>query len=397
MRPLDLGHLQPRRICTLAHPTTSKTKFLAAPPILVAKNRTKVDRPYIVLSSLAPGLPNKAWLGPARQITSYSLSESSRETRVSLNIMHAMRRFIKPEQHTDVAQLGSQWNSSIRWRPHLPEMLEACLLTAEGRRGLLEADVVAERAVIEKLMFSREASFNASFVHGVLFLEEANDMPKRHAVDSYELQKKFGFLRACTEMHLQRSRVRHTLHSVVTRKLGGLNLLLSGSVDSIRGKSARLPEDYMQFVTRPLRDGRYLIRPKHWKEWYMGAHLMGVGSLYLGIIDEAGILRNARLLRTHALPKAVAPWDPEDHIDWAFRALTELRDYFQEAADLDSMRTRRIMDVKRSVWRVEIKPVDGEVRLVVRKLNAAQRRGLRADAYGLVPDSVIKAYEEGCP
>lgn len=153
----------------------------------------------------------------------------------------------------------------------------------------------------------------------------------------------------------------------------------------------------MQLVTRPMRGtihAQRTIRPKIWKEWYIRAHLMGIRSLYLGLIDEQGVLRDTRPLTTDSLPEAAArggPWDPEDNFHWAFRALTALRDYCQEATDLYSFSRRR--STASPVWRVEISPVGGETRLLVRELAADERRALD----GLVPHSVIKAYEAGYP
>ncbi|KAJ7506647.1 hypothetical protein B0H11DRAFT_238463 [Mycena galericulata] len=364
---------------------------------LAAKNRKKVNGSIQLLTSLEPDIPRKASLGPVSQLMRYSVVETARKTDISLTLTSAMRRFVEPERHTNVAQLGALWNPYYTPKSRLQDMLTACLRTPAGIRGLLEADVVAGREVIKKLMFPHKASFNASIVHGVLFLEEAEE-PEPVKLDYDGIHRKMGFFRACTEMYTPgwtepRGRVRHTLHSVVARPLGGLNLLMSGSIDCVKFKYSRNPGCYMQFVTRPLRSGKYLIRPKTWKEWYIRAHLMGIRSLYLGLIDETGFLRFSRQLATRHLPEAAgsaagAPWDPEENIHWAFRVLTALRDFCQEEADMYAVVAPQ--RAARAVWRVEVSPLDKETRVLVRELKPGKRDRL-------VPVPVIKAYEQGYP
>ncbi|KAJ7681221.1 hypothetical protein B0H17DRAFT_70310 [Mycena rosella] len=401
MRPIE------RLISTLAPPTTTSKTLFAAPPIVVAKDRIKINGSFLLLSSLDPDLPRRAWLGPAHQITRYRLRDTL-NSRFSLQVESALRRFREPTLGTNVARLGALGNPYISRKPHLYEMLMACLGTPEGTRGLFEADVVAELDVIKKLMFPHKASFNASFAQGVLFLEAADEL----RVSKDVVDRKLGFFRACTTMYAKgsrepRGRVRHTLHSVVTRTLGGLNLVMSSEVDCVRyndtvDHDTNDPAYYMQLVTRPLRNGQYKISPKSYRNWYIRAKLMGIKALYLGLVDEAGVLRDTRHLARFRLPMdAVAaggrPWDPAENIHWAFRVLTALRDYCQEATDLHSAMTRQ----RRShvVWRVEISPFDGAaphgggVRVLVRKLTQTEELPLS----GLVPDPVIKAYTDGYP
>jgi hypothetical protein len=193
MRPLDFTIS--RLICTLAPPSAApKSPFFAAPPVLVAKKRTKIDGSFLLLSSSSPEPdgPRKAWLGPAHQLTRYAIAESELKTDVSLDLINAMRRFSEPARPTNVAELGTRWKPYISLKSHLAEMLRACLLTPKGIRGLFEADVVACREVIKKwvfifsrrsvcillryrLMFPHKAAFNASFAHGILFLEDADE------------------------------------------------------------------------------------------------------------------------------------------------------------------------------------------------------------------------------
>ncbi|KAJ6532276.1 hypothetical protein DFH09DRAFT_1182574 [Mycena vulgaris] len=385
MRWIELSLLQSRLICTLAPPPTTSKQLFVAPPILVAKSRTRMDGSFLLLSSNEPDVPRNVWLDKPRQITRYSRAQTVRATDVSLKVARALRRFVEPRRGTDVTRIGAVWNPQITRKPRLHEMLMACLASPQGVRGLFEADVVAQRDVIKKLMFPHKASFNASFAHGVLFLDEVDD-PSNFLVDSDKLRRDLGFLRACTEMYTEgwdepRSHARHTLHSVVARSLGGLNLLMSGSVDCVKFTDNNDPNCYMQFVTRPLRDGKCLIRSKTWKDWYIRAHLMGIRSLCLGRIDEAGVLRSTSRLMTHLLPREATrsggPWNPSDNFHWAFRVLTALRDY---------------------VWRVDIAPVGHETRVLIRELRADELRPLQPrQLYGIVPAPVIKAYEQGYP
>ncbi|KAJ7265395.1 hypothetical protein B0H12DRAFT_196879 [Mycena haematopus] len=394
MRPLGLR--TSRRICTLAPPP--KVLKFSAPPVLVARNRIKVDGSFLLLSSASrePNGRRKAWLSPAHQLTRYAIAESKKTTEVSRDIGDAMRLFSQPTRLTNVVQLGTLGNPYFSLKPHLNEMLKACIFTPKGVRGLFEADVVADREVIKKLMFPTQAVFNASFVHGVLFLEDANENPLKFQYSAVHM--KVGFQRACTKMYTGRyepkSSVRHTFHAVVARSLGGLNLLMSGPVDCIKNKYTGNPGCYMDFVTRPLRDGKYFIRPRTWKEWYFRAHLMGVRSLFLGLVDEVGVLQHTRRLATRALPQEVsaedgAQWDPEKDMSWAARVLSALRDYCQEAADLAEIANTR-WDLRNAVWRMEISPVGGEVRVLVRELSREERRGKR-----LVPMAVLNAFKKG--
>ncbi|KAJ7937063.1 hypothetical protein B0H13DRAFT_2302803 [Mycena leptocephala] len=358
----------------------TQISLLRRSPVLIAKKRTKIDGSFLLLSSSSPEPdgPRKAWLGPAHQLTRYAIAESELKTDVSLDLINAMRRFSEPARPTNVAELGARWKPYIGLKSHLAEMLRACLLTPKGIRGLFEADVVACREVIKKLMFPHKAAFNASFAHGILFLEDADEQ----RIDRAE---GFGFFRACTEMYTKgcrepEGRVQHTFHSVVARPLGGLNLLMSGSVDCIKFKYNGNPGCYMH------------IRPRTWKEWYIRAHLMGIRSLYLGLVDEGGMLRNTRRLATGSLPRAAsatgdAEWDPEENMRWAARVLAALRDYFQEAADLAAVVSKH-QYTPDAVWRVEISPVGGEVRLLVRALGSDECRRI-------VPKAVLKALEKG--
>ncbi|KAJ7098607.1 hypothetical protein B0H15DRAFT_583479 [Mycena belliarum] len=391
-----------RSICTLASSSSGKS-LSAAPPVIVTKTRTRVDGSFLLLSSLTPDSPSKAWLGRARQVTRYTLTENKSTSLVSLEITNAMRRFSEPIRGTNVAQIGARWNPYIHRRPRpLHEMLMACLASPEGVRGLLAADVVAGRDLLKRLMFPHKASFNACFVHGVLFLEDVIDSAES-PVNYAALHREAGFLRASTGMYTPgwtepSGRTRHTLHAVVARPLGGLNLLMSGSVDCVKYRYSKNPAVYMQFVTRPLREGKYTIYPRIWRDWYIRTHLMGIRALYLGLIDEAGVLRNTRRLATRSLPKAAAarggPWDPEDNIHWAFRVLTTLRDFCQEANDRHVLATKRRTD--RRVWRVDISPIAGETRVLVRDLPVDERRALQpGQPHGIVPDSVIKVFDRG--
>ncbi|KAJ7652161.1 hypothetical protein DFH06DRAFT_1331367 [Mycena polygramma] len=398
MRPLD--YPIPRLICTLAPPPTNSKSFLAAAPVLVARNRTKVDGSLLLVSSSSvPDGPRKGWLGPARELIRYASQETRQGRDVSLDVAKAIRRYSDPVCPTNVAALGAVGKPYFSLRPRLSEMLRACLQTPGGRRGLFEADVVAERETITKLMFPYKAKFNASFAHGVLFLEEAEDTLK---VDVENARRQLGFIRACTRMYApeqqkpspepQMPRGRPTLYSVVLRQLGGLNLLVSGSVDCINSKDSGDSSCYMQLVTRPLKDGKY-VQVLLVLEWYIRAHVMGVPSLHLGLIDEGGVLRNTRRLAMCKPPAMEAatdgvPWDPEENIGWAARVLNALRDYLQEAADLEEVVSKGGR-APQAVWRVEISPVGGEVRLLVRALNKGESYRTK-----FVPEAVLKAFEK---
>ncbi|KAJ6490297.1 hypothetical protein C8R47DRAFT_1215160 [Mycena vitilis] len=394
MRPPD--STIPRLICTLAPPLTNSKSLLAIPPVLVARNRTKFNGSLLLLSSASvPDGPRKGWLGSPREVIRYAFQETRQTSDVSLDVAKAMRRFSDPVCPTNVAALGAIGKPYLSLKPRLSEMLRACLQSPGGRRGLFEADVVAERETIKKLMFPHKAQFNASFAHGVLYLEEAEKPLK---VDVKKAHSQLGFIRACTRMYApeqtpeaepQKAKGRPTLHSVVMRQLGGLNLLVSGSVDCINSKDSSDSSCYMQLVTRPLKDGN--IRPKTWRKWYIRAHLMGVLSLRLGLVDEGGVLRKTRHLAMHVPPEAGkdgVPWDPEENMGWAARVLNALRDYLQEASDLEEVASKGGR-APQAVWRVEISPVGGEVRILVRALNKGESYRTK-----FVPEAVLKVFEK---
>ncbi|KAK7062303.1 hypothetical protein R3P38DRAFT_693587 [Favolaschia claudopus] len=391
MRPLDLTIT--RVVCTLAPPPLVHKKILS-PPIVIAKNRTKINDSFLLLSSLSPELggARKAWLGPAHQVARYALEESETGAKVSLDLARAMRRFSQPARRANIRKLGRLGHPYFSLKPHLREMLGACMLTPKGVSHLFQADVVAERDVINKLMLPHSASFNVSFAHGVLFLENA-EVPTR--LETRGVETKIGFHRACTEMYHRRppvpdTRSRHTFHAVVARQLGGLNLLMSGPVDCVETNYTGSPRCYVSLVTRPLQDGKFRIRPNIWKEWYFRAHLMGIRSLFLGVVDEDGVLRHCRNLATRVLPRAAAvdgvQWDPEENMRWAGRVLGALRDYCQEAADLAEVANKR-WSPKTALWRVEIRPLGEELRVLVRPLTTKERRGKV-----LVPRAVLEAF-----
>ncbi|KAF7335273.1 hypothetical protein MSAN_02338000 [Mycena sanguinolenta] len=117
---------------------------------------------------------------------------------------------------------------------------------------------------------------------------------------------------------------------------------------------------------------------------------MGVRSLFLGLVDEAGVLQYTRRLATRALPLEVGggtQWDPETDLSWAARVLGAVRDYCQEAADLAEVTETR-WELQNKVWRMEISPVGGEMRVLVRELSREERRGR-----SLVPRAVLKAFK----
>ncbi|KAJ7682044.1 hypothetical protein DFH06DRAFT_286065 [Mycena polygramma] len=411
MRPLDSTLL--RLICTLASPPTNSKGFLAVPPLLVARNRTKVDGSLLLLSSSGsssvPHRPRKAWLGPARELIRYAFQETRQKRDISLDVAKAIRRFSDPVCPTNVAALGAFGKPYFGLKPRLSEMLSACLQSPAGRHGLFEADVVAERETIKKLMFPYKAKLNASFAHGVLFLGEAEEPLK---VDVKNAHRQLGFIRACTRMYApeqQTLRGRPTLHSVVMRQLGGLNLLVSGSVDCINcmpptssrtqpnpAHSQRLGRfELLHAARHAALEGRKIpARPpcacSPAATDHRAASARRCGSSGTSARTSWGSPRRLAMSTPPAMEAATdgVPWAPEENIGWAARVLNALRDYLQEAADLEEVVSKGGR-APQAVWRVEISPVGGEVRLLVRALYKGESYRMR-----FVPEAVLKAFEK---
>ncbi|KAJ7784144.1 hypothetical protein B0H16DRAFT_1446406 [Mycena metata] len=437
-----------RLICTLAPPSTSRKVIRSRklidfpPPVLVARRRTEVNGAVVLLAEAAPlktfSNSPQAWLGPPQHVSRYAVNEVTIE--VSLDVSRVLRRFQKPSLPLDCNQAW-KWNRPyIGRRPHLAQMLSLCVDTQKGLSELLRADVVASSAVIKRrvgvpggLMFPHNSAFYACFVQGVLFLEAIEEYAApvshpRHVashrrVDSRNEFYRFALARACSSKVTRKTpREGHTsgnLHSVVARKIGGLNLIMSGSVDCVTAADdAALPGSYMNFVTRTITEGRYHVSAKMLKEWYIRAELLGIRQLYLGLIDESGVVRRTRFIPTASLPAAVAaaaagrmpfedlaldatsasmtntpiePWDPSPNVRWAFRVLTALRDFFQEAADLASIIQKDLLHANPGVWRVEVCPEGNGLsgmKVVATKVQTQP-------ATGIVPARVRKALEKG--
>ncbi|KAJ7034138.1 hypothetical protein C8F04DRAFT_1260140 [Mycena alexandri] len=427
MAPFD--SIFSRLICTLAPPSASRKLIRSPPPVLVARRRTEVDGAVLLLAEAAPltTLSNspQAWLGPPRHVSRYAVKQNEETIDVSLDVSRALRRFNKPSLPVDCNQTW-KWNRPyIGLRPHLAQMLSVFLDTPKGLSELLQADVVASSAVIKRrvrvlggLMFPHNSAFYACFVQGVLFLE-AIEEPVVNRNAFYRV----AFARACSQRIVRQTpregHALHNLHSVVARKIGGLNLIMPGIVDCITvANDPRLPKSYMNFVTRTITAGKYNVSAKMLKEWYIRAELLGIHQLYLGLLDESGVLHSTRSIPTDSLPAAVAaaaagrmpwedpafgttspsltntpvqPWDPSPNVRWAFRVLTALRDFCQEGADLASIIQKDLLHARTGVWRVEVCPEGNGLsgmRVMATKVQTQY-------ATGIVPTRVRKALERG--
>ncbi|KAJ7060979.1 hypothetical protein C8F01DRAFT_1253452 [Mycena amicta] len=411
---------------------TSQALPTPSPPLILPKRPTNtVDGAHLLLSSYDPAAKGTTpGMRPAKQLLHYSLAEDPWNTYVSHKTARSLRRFIRPSANTDIltaADSTLKLPSTLR-RSRLEEMLEACMMSTTGVHGLLGADVVAERNVIAQLMLPYKASFNASFINGVLFLEEHIPVEERHKIPKEKIVRSTGFLRACTEMHFPNftephTRTRHTFHTVVSRSLGGLNLLMSGRVDCVTPTYNHHPSCYVQLMTSRFRygDDTSAMFPAHTNPsrrqlYFLRAYLSDTPTTVLGLIDHSDILRSTRSLPTSSMLETAQghpgkyQWNLESATRFAARTLIALRDLCQETADGIAL-TRTVGgrrahvtgrgDALGDVWRVELLPAgDGEVEVFVRRLAkgkegiSEEEEGLKlpAGGCGIVPAKVVTMY-----
>ncbi|KAF7294132.1 hypothetical protein HMN09_01141600 [Mycena chlorophos] len=319
------------------------------------------------LSSPAPRLR------PACQILEYTLVEKPRATRVLNHHTQSLRRFVAPNTTVDVGRL-------LRWAPYAPRvsrlllMLEACMRSEAGRHALEQADVVAERHTLAKLMNQdnkTSRAFNAFFVNGTLFLEEHIPQSKRLKINRTATNRRIGFLHACSELLSGMGENHtHTFNTVVARSLGGLNVLLGGRVDCVATPYTHDPSCYIQLLVDP-GNGHYA--PTRKRLAFLRALLSDTPTTVIGTIDASHILRHTQILSTSALLEAATTpnyqWSLDGSLRFAAHFLSTLRDHLQSETDalalqqtVGDARARAIgwgdTGGSSNVWRVELVPQD---------------------------------------
>nr|GAT46468.1 predicted protein [Mycena chlorophos] len=265
-------------------------------------------------------------------------------------------------------------------------MLEACMRSEAGRHALEQADVVAERHTLAKLMNLKKTSFNAFFVNGTLFLEEHIPQSKRLKINRTATERRAGFLHACSELLSgMDDNVNHTFNTVVARSLGGLNVLLGGRVDCVTTPYTHDPSCYIQLLVDP-GNGHYA--PTRKRSAFLRAFLSDTPTTVIGTIDASRILRHTQILSTSALLEAATTpnyqWSLDGSLRFAAHFLSTLRDHLQSETDalalqqtVGEARARAIgwgdTGGNSSVWRVELVREAGKIAdpvVVVQQLDA---------------------------
>ncbi|KAF5371214.1 hypothetical protein D9758_004117 [Tetrapyrgos nigripes] len=334
-------------------------------------NRETPENSHFLPLEHAPFLAHVR-MTPPRQVACYS--------RVDFNVYNynensSLTRFEKPKLGPIAlpARLISRKRMTELHRPErVDQLLQACLGTEKGKKALLEADVIAPRNVIYKLMHGLKVSLNVSYTAGRLFLEEHEEkilykLPRPRLVAEYCMRFK------CRSPYYQPPNsypedVREW-NAVVQRNIGGLNTLMSAHVHCVKDKYTASPDCYFELHSR--RVGSSNTYPFHLQKndvkdlaaWYLRMHLIGTPELCLGLRSPD----NKRLVEMHIIPTDELPsiindfqrsqnwpnWQPDGYITRAFRTLYLLRDWAQEAVDSLQMKPVKGQKNDEMVWRVE--------------------------------------------
>ncbi|KAK7470203.1 hypothetical protein VKT23_001641 [Stygiomarasmius scandens] len=313
-------------------------------------------------------------LGPPSQVACYS--------RVGLdqfnyNENSSLRRFVQPlsEGKLKPPPVSSKRELAEINRPkRVDQLVQACLGTDRGRKALLQADVVLTRNVLLRMMHGL-GKFNVSYADGRLFIEEHEE--KLFQANSTGMLAKYGFHSKYSKPYYPKTA--HNMpnrlndwSAVIQRSLGGLNILMSGEVDCVKGKYTANPDCYLELRSRPIGSSSSPYLGKgHWKDlkdWFFRMHLMGTPELFLGLRNPQNnsIVVQTQLLRTEDIPDVVASleqdvtpskplWDPQESVVQAFQTLYMLKDWAQRMTD-------RLEPIPRArsihhdlVWRAEMR------------------------------------------
>jgi len=276
----------------------------------------------------------------------------------------------------------------------LDSVLQACLQWG-AKDQLLKADVVVRRGLLVRIMLGKEVKLNVSLINGILLIEEYEHRP-RHA---YTLENYPGlaFESLCTTSSIMESDLHNEQRtsaasvnfsvdpdakwlSIISRKLGDMNLIMSGEVDCVKGRYTGQPDTFLELKLRKVDEHikRSSNAPWH-KKAYLQCHLLGTSELLVGRHAD-GILQRIDPLRVADIPSKIVwngePWDPQRQIDRGYEVLAEVKRICSEKAQPDER-----------IWRVEVKLNEPTT---VRELTVEEVNGLVSDndlemRVGIVP------------
>ncbi|KAG7097402.1 hypothetical protein E1B28_004752 [Marasmius oreades] len=353
------------------------------------------------LSTTAAPRLSIAQFGPPKQVACYSRTSIS-EFRP--NDSSSLRRFIEPTIGTTLTwglvPFFDRDKGSLR-HVHQPTrldpLLKACL-HPHVSRSFLKADVVTTKKVLVSLLHGI-GSFNVSFIGGKLYIDQYC-AEKRWKISDNGYVGRYGFKRACTALYEQ-SRQKQAPHGlndwygVISRSIGGINLLFAGEIPCIKAPYTGQPDCYMELNCRKL--GHRL--QKDMKDWYFQAHVMGSSGIFIGYRDTAHVLRKTEFIATQdLLGRLNMPWNPQDSINNLFQVLYVLRNYCQQMFDQRELRNEhRKEDI---TWRITIrgKFLGGfSIREVAESESEPLRRmdgKVQQKRIGIVPAALIKELQK---
>ncbi|KAF9266250.1 hypothetical protein L218DRAFT_103678 [Marasmius fiardii PR-910] len=280
----------------------------------------------------------------------------------------------------------------------LDPLLEACL-HPHVSRSFLKADIVTTKKALVSLLHGI-GSFNVSFISGKLYIDQYST-EKRMRISENGYIGKYGFERACTARHhLSRQyQPPHGLndwYSVVSRSIGGFNLLFAGEISCTKAPHTGQTDCYMELKCRKLKD-RSL--QKDMKDWYFRAHVMGTSGIFVGYRDTAHVLQKTELITTdEILGRLNIPWNPQDSINKLFKVLYVLRNYCQQMVDERELRNDRTKED--ITWRVRIRGKHSGG-IIIREVSENEIKSDRREEgksqqkrVGIVPRALIRGVQQ---
>ncbi|PBK66991.1 hypothetical protein ARMSODRAFT_1086388 [Armillaria solidipes] len=338
-------------------------------------------------------VPN-VFLGPATQVACYSRLDHY----VVKYDNTLLRRFRWPAPGRNLAIGAKLYAAQDPYRLHeavrVDHMLEACLEHG-NRHSWLKSDVIATSEALSKLIRG-VGQFNVSYISGKLYLEAHAWKRKRSTTESYV--GGYGFRRVATQLYDPTMLEGYStpkdpagvndFSTVITRTLGGLQILTSGEIHCVQDGRNGQPNRYIEL--RCKKDGREPQKlAEDLKKWRVRCHLLGIPIIFLGFRKQE-ILSESRFLGMAQVNELIGRWATEAQLPWAiddvfdrgFRILCKLKEYCQAAGDWRVAINDSKMD---RIWRVHMcRPKMG---FYVRELTREERAMLRGDKprIGIVP------------
>ncbi|THV08153.1 hypothetical protein K435DRAFT_771731 [Dendrothele bispora CBS 962.96] len=357
------------------------------------------DAEYHFLShDYAPRLAHVR-MGTPRQVACYSRTGTN---HFIYNENSSLRRFVPLTSGGEVRIPAIKFNGGQSKLPeiHRPkrvdQLLQACLESEKGRIALLKTDVVLPRNVLVKMIHG-VGKFNVSYANGRLFFEEHEDEGKKlFQVTKLGMLAKYGFqFKYSYPYYYPKSRLNipnglNDWSAVIERSIGGLNILMSGEVDCVKGAYSSNPDCYLDLHSRPFGSSSFPhLGKNHWKDlkdWFFRMYLMGIPELFLGLRNTGNnnTVVQTHFLHTEDIPNIVnslekymnrPPWDPQDAVVRAFQTLYVLRDWVQETVDSLEAMPQKGKKKEDFVWRVEMRG-KRENGLYVRELSKGENERL---------------------